>query len=378
MPIMGVNTYTGYVVNGFKFQTEEYCRRKSTSNYGVSIKGTGLAHFESNFFGTLQEVVEVEYPNVPIKKVVLFNCEWFDPTPNIGSIFNSEYGIAEVHCNKRYRKYDPFTIAQSACQVCYIPYPQGIQEKMNWWVVLNVRPRGAIDIAYSSSYTYQQDNIPLHTYGGDQSIQDDMQELVHEPLQMNEVELSQSGNHRTDQGVETKIQKKMIVKKLKKMTMMIMYKVIVKRLMMKMIMRNPKMMRQRMTHQWQQPTGAIIFFSNPPAPSSFRQKDKRLISQPPIQSNSETNQPPSPANDVQKSNPSSNTFPQSSQNSDSERTISASPSNVPSPPTSPSNSPTVRPIGNKSFEPWRANRDVIECVTKIFPDAMKSYKDAHI
>nr|GMC47001.1 uncharacterized protein LOC109190339 [Ipomoea batatas] len=165
----------GYVVNGFKFQTEEYCYRKSISNYGVSIKGTCLAQFESNFFGTLQEVVEVEYPNVPIKKVVLFNCEWFDPTPNIGSIFNSEYGIAEVH-------------------KCIAINDTGI---------LNVRPRGAIDSVYSSSYTYQQDNIPLHTYGGDQSIQDDMQELVHEPLQMNEVELPQSGNHRTDQGVKT-------------------------------------------------------------------------------------------------------------------------------------------------------------------------------
>nr|GMD60208.1 uncharacterized protein LOC109190933 [Ipomoea batatas] len=98
-PIMEVSTYMGYVVNGFKFQTEAYCYRKSTSNdYGVSIKGSGLAQLESNFFGTLQEVVEVEYPNVPIKKVVLFKCEWFDPTPNVGSRFNSEYGIAEVYC----------------------------------------------------------------------------------------------------------------------------------------------------------------------------------------------------------------------------------------------------------------------------------------
>nr|GMD35942.1 uncharacterized protein LOC109190933 [Ipomoea batatas] len=96
-PIMEVNTYTRYVVNGFKFQTEAYCSRKSTSNFGVSIKGSGLSQFESNFFGTLQEVIEVEYPNVPIKKVVLFKCEWFDPTPNVGSRYNSEYGIAEVH-----------------------------------------------------------------------------------------------------------------------------------------------------------------------------------------------------------------------------------------------------------------------------------------
>nr|GMD82187.1 putative transposase En/Spm [Ipomoea batatas] len=106
-----------------------------------------------------------------------------------------------------------------------------------------------------------------------------------------------------------------------------------------------------------------------------KQKNKRLMSQPPIESNSETNQP-SLANDVQNSSQPSNTFPQSSRNSDSDRTISASPNNVPSPPTSPSSRPTVLPIGNKSFEPWGANRDVIECVTRIFPDAVKSYNDA--
>nr|GMD99050.1 uncharacterized protein LOC109190933 [Ipomoea batatas] len=112
-PVMDVCTYTGYVVNGFKFQTEEYCRRKSTSNFGVSIKGSGLSQFESNFFGTLQEVVEIEYPNIPIKKVVLFKCEWFDPTPNVGSRYNSEYSIAEVHCNKRYRNSLPSPTPQS-------------------------------------------------------------------------------------------------------------------------------------------------------------------------------------------------------------------------------------------------------------------------
>nr|GMD70770.1 putative retrotransposon polyprotein [Ipomoea batatas] len=92
---------------------------------------------------TYLEVIEVEYPNVPIKKVVLFKCEWFDPTPNVVSRYNSEYGIAEVHCNKRYRKW------------------------------------------------------------GDQSVQDDMQDLLHEPLQMNEVELTQSRNQRSEECVES-------------------------------------------------------------------------------------------------------------------------------------------------------------------------------
>nr|GLL41840.1 uncharacterized protein LOC109185082 [Ipomoea trifida] len=80
--LMQATTYNEYVVNGFKFQTEQHCIRKSTNNFGVSIKGTSLSHGESLFFGTLKEIVEVEYPNIPLKKVVLFNCEWFDPTPN--------------------------------------------------------------------------------------------------------------------------------------------------------------------------------------------------------------------------------------------------------------------------------------------------------
>ncbi|XP_019194743.1 PREDICTED: uncharacterized protein LOC109188552 [Ipomoea nil] len=91
-----------------------------------------------------------------------------------------------------------------------------------------------------------------------------------------------------------------------------------------------------------------------------RQNSTTLMSQPPI-SNSES--------------PPSNTLPQSSRNSDSEQTISALPNDVPSPPTSPSNRPIVRPIGNNLFEPWRANK-VIDYVTKIFPDAIKSYNDA--
>nr|GLL41975.1 uncharacterized protein LOC109185082 [Ipomoea trifida] len=102
-PLMQATTYNGYVVNGFKFQTEQHCIRKSTNNFGVSIKGTSLSHGESLFFGTLKEIVEVEYPNIPLKKVVLFNCEWFDPTPNTGTKLNFDSGLIEVHSRKRYR-----------------------------------------------------------------------------------------------------------------------------------------------------------------------------------------------------------------------------------------------------------------------------------
>nr|AAS79612.1 putative tnp2 transposase [Ipomoea trifida] len=58
-------------------------KNKDTPATRLDIKeGTSLSHGDSLFFGTLKEIVEVEYPNIPLKKVVLFNCEWFDPTPN--------------------------------------------------------------------------------------------------------------------------------------------------------------------------------------------------------------------------------------------------------------------------------------------------------
>nr|GMD88010.1 putative transposase En/Spm [Ipomoea batatas] len=131
-PLMQVTTYNG----------------KSTNNFGVSIKGTSLSHGDSLFFGTLKEIVEVEYPNIPLKKVVLFNCEWFDPTPNTGTKLNSDSGLAEVHSRKR--------------------------------------PRGTIDNAYKHIETYQQDIIHVPT--NDVSVvQDEVEELLHVLVVLTEV-----------------------------------------------------------------------------------------------------------------------------------------------------------------------------------------------
>lgn len=93
---MEVKTYSGYIVNGFKFQTHSACSGKSTTNSGVCVKGTSLGEGEADFYGILNEIVEIEYPNMPIKRVVLFTCEWFDPTPNVGTRVLSGYRIIEV------------------------------------------------------------------------------------------------------------------------------------------------------------------------------------------------------------------------------------------------------------------------------------------
>ena len=55
-------------------------------NSGVCIKGSNYSdHYENDYYGQLQEVVELEYPSWPVKRTLLFKCEWFDLTLNIGT-----------------------------------------------------------------------------------------------------------------------------------------------------------------------------------------------------------------------------------------------------------------------------------------------------
>ena len=44
---------------------------------------------------------------------------------------------------KRYRKFDPFIFADVANQVVYVKYSEGISGKVNWWVAIPNKPRGA-------------------------------------------------------------------------------------------------------------------------------------------------------------------------------------------------------------------------------------------
>ncbi|KAI9077621.1 hypothetical protein K1719_040396 [Acacia pycnantha] len=119
-PKRRVKTWHRYFVNGYKFHTAKVALNKSTNNSGVCIKGTDYAQAEYDFYGIVQEIVELEYTGVPVKRVVLFKCDWFDPTSNRGTKVHPHYRIVEVHASRRYNKYDPFILAQQAMQVFHI------------------------------------------------------------------------------------------------------------------------------------------------------------------------------------------------------------------------------------------------------------------
>ncbi|WMV58234.1 hypothetical protein MTR67_051619 [Solanum verrucosum] len=75
VPESQVLTMNKYCVNGFKFQTEEVSRNKKTNNSGVYIQGDvdGIGQ-TIEYYGVIQEIIEVRYSCWPKKKIVLFRC----------------------------------------------------------------------------------------------------------------------------------------------------------------------------------------------------------------------------------------------------------------------------------------------------------------
>ncbi|KAL1371645.1 hypothetical protein AAHE18_01G148200 [Arachis hypogaea] len=101
-PLRIVKCWPIYKVNGFKFHTRSHSSGKSTQNYGIYVKDTGYGEYENDFYGQLNEIIQVEYTGLPLKRVVLFKCEWFDPTIGKGTKVNKEYGIIQIRKNQRY------------------------------------------------------------------------------------------------------------------------------------------------------------------------------------------------------------------------------------------------------------------------------------
>ena len=54
-------------------------------NSGVCIKGSNYSANESDCYGQIIYVMRLEYHGLPIKRIVLFKCDWFNPMPNLGT-----------------------------------------------------------------------------------------------------------------------------------------------------------------------------------------------------------------------------------------------------------------------------------------------------
>ncbi|GKF92418.1 hypothetical protein Tco_0279137, partial [Tanacetum coccineum] len=65
----------GYLINGYKFHTQTTYGGRVTQNSGVCVKGVVSDQHESDYYGLLDEIIEVEYDSdLGRCVVVLFKC----------------------------------------------------------------------------------------------------------------------------------------------------------------------------------------------------------------------------------------------------------------------------------------------------------------
>ena len=155
-PLRSCEVYPAYFVNGFKFHSLTYGANRSSQNSGVCVKGSNYSETSYDYYGQLKEVIEIEYYGQ--LRTVLFKCEWFDPTPNVGTRVDRRTSIVEVHRNRRFNKYEPFILASQACQVYFLPYPTLQRERQVWLAVCKVQSRFADESCVANNTTPAQND----------------------------------------------------------------------------------------------------------------------------------------------------------------------------------------------------------------------------
>jgi hypothetical protein len=68
-------------------------------NIGVCVKGSTCSEFEVNYYGKLEEVVELQYHDEH-NRMFLFKCYWYDTTDR-GIRVDPHYSLVEINSKVR-------------------------------------------------------------------------------------------------------------------------------------------------------------------------------------------------------------------------------------------------------------------------------------
>jgi hypothetical protein len=161
-----VRLFNVYDVNGYRFHTtrhEESRPNRKTTNTGIFTAG----HDGRDYYGRVEEIIELHYTGCKPFNPVIFKCRWFDPdatkrTPNVGMV--------EIRPDSVYPGSDVYVVAQQATQVYYLSYAKKDERLTGWYVVNKVMPHGKLPLPNNEDYTfdpntyagefYQEDGLP--------------------------------------------------------------------------------------------------------------------------------------------------------------------------------------------------------------------------
>ncbi|XP_058733897.1 uncharacterized protein LOC131605570 [Vicia villosa] len=93
-PLRLAKSWPIYFSNGYKFHTTYWGEGKTTYNSEVCVSGIGQDETSNDYYGVITEILEFEWPSQTTKKLVLFYCDWFDPSRH-GMRIHRQYKIVE-------------------------------------------------------------------------------------------------------------------------------------------------------------------------------------------------------------------------------------------------------------------------------------------
>lgn len=139
-PTKYVLHYNGYIVNGYRFHAEDYDKNLWTQNCGVIVIGKTDKHSENiDYYGVLTDVLELQFTG---RRVVLFECKWFDAYDKTKGVKTDVYDIVSVNWGRFLKTNEPFVLADQASQVFYAID----NSNRGWCVVKKVQPRNSYEI----------------------------------------------------------------------------------------------------------------------------------------------------------------------------------------------------------------------------------------
>ena len=144
------------MVNGYRFHTRSREKNRKTQNSGVVVQGD---HGENtiDFYGILQEVLEVEYLGQN-KRVLVFKCDWFNVGDRNGLQIDRESGVASVNMSRKWYIDQPYILASQAKQVYFAC---DLKLGNNWHVVQSSTPRALYDVPIQIEEVYQEEEPNL-------------------------------------------------------------------------------------------------------------------------------------------------------------------------------------------------------------------------
>ena len=147
----------------------------------MCIKGFSYNVNEPEYNGRLHEILELEYLALPIKRIVLFKCSWFDQILNRGTRIHPQYKLVDVKSGRVFNKYEPFILVVQVAQVYFASYPTLKRNVNDWLAVCKIKARGIVKVPKlnaclpSDMMAFQEDVSDQH--GIDAALDDKHQSL---------------------------------------------------------------------------------------------------------------------------------------------------------------------------------------------------------